>query len=384
MNKKIIGFLVSAAMLVCMSLAVCAESQAIPTQPGYGGDSSTGGATLVYTNTVYTDGVYKVSANVPEGSLIIFACYEDEALAFVDFLTYTSENADSIQFAVDDEIAYDSAKVFVWDGFSVMNSVKNPEIVNVTKITPLTELVVIDNVSTGFNEKMEQFDIIYAYTSEGNRVKSFYVDSDTSLPGLDNGDVVVLGVGSDGEVIEVKKLYTPDNSEATVEAMWNMENTNHEWGTGICEHYLKTGIEAFDNTYSTDDHWARVGFGIIIDKGSNWINVVKVREATAEEAAIEGAGIEIGDPVSDSAEAMSLSFNYDVNVYVYDYNDRPGFRAAKGSTGSLVKTFVSATNIAEKGGSDIYCWKRVPSKNYVFYKITDGIVTDIMIIKPKN
>lgn len=367
MKKRIFAVLVSVLMLVCVSLCVCAEN----------------GSADVYTNTVFADGAYKVSANVPEGSIIIFACYEDEALAFVDYMTYTAENADSIQFEVSDEIAYDSAKVFVWDGFAGMNAVKNPEIVNVTKIIPLTELAVVDCVVAGFNDKGEVCDMIYVYASDDYDAQGFCIDSDTTVPQLENGDVVVLGFGSDGEVIEIKKLYSPDNSDAATEAMFAAEKTEDGWESGFSDHYLKTGIEAFDNTYYSDDHWARVGFGIIVDRVGTALAVAKVRRATAEEAAIEGSGIEVGDPVSDSLEFVYESLKSDVNVYVYDYNGRAGSRASKGSTGNLVKTFIPASYIVEKGANDIYCWKMVTRKIYVFYKVTDGEVTDILIIKPE-
>ena len=340
------------------------------------------------TRTTFDNGKYIVDSGVAEdGSVVIFAGYNGDALAYVDYRIKDEADGSDMEFAVPDTVDYNSAKVFVWDSLDNMSPMAPPESIKVSKITPETEFAVVDSVSIDPIGKI----ILNVFNSEG--FKTLEVSNNLALPELTRGDVVVLGMNSAEQIVEIEKLYTVDNSEAAVEDMWSAPKIKNPYTLKDSHHFIQSGIEAWDNTDMNDDVWARVGFGIILDTFNGGVTMATVKKASDKDV-VYSSGILMEDRISlddmscesDCDNVEEFVFADDMNVYVYDDYYRPELKIKKGNVADIIKTFVPTMCIFTVGEVEIYNWEMyyvfdlIP--NYAFYKITNDVITDIIVIKP--
>ena len=383
MKKGFITALALSIMVILLPMAVSADANRYV-------DS-------VITQTTFADGKYTVSpGTLDDGSVIIFGAYNGTSLAYADYRTYDASGGDAIEFTVPDTVEYDSAKVFAWNNMADMQPLGNPELIKVSKITPETELVVVYSVSTGItsdiNNKGELCNYLQVYNSNGEEY--FEVVVGVTLPELTRGDVAVIGMNSAGRIVEVEKLYTIDNSQAAVDAIWAAEKATNPITLAESNHFIRSGIDAWDNTDKNDEVWTRVGFGIILDRNGDDVVMASVKKATEAETAHD-AEIAIGDNISvddlssesdvDNVETFHLSD--DVNIYVYDYNSNSRNRITNGSISSIIQTFMLKELITSLETMKIYKWASYETivgcaPSYAFYKVTNGEITDIVVIIP--
>lgn len=287
-------------------------------------------------------------------------------------------------------------------------------------ITAGTSFIVVNNVASGTGADGASVDVINAYTADATDMVELVVDEDatgTAANTLVNGDVVVVAIDANGIVTEISPvMYTVGDSASTI---WGKTPVSDPMGG--TNKYFQSNVGNWDTTGLTDNNWSRIGFGIVTDKIGNTLYVARRDavdtdptdgpfdddadgvydepgettpvDAVAEDsdiAALVGTGssykIQTGAIITRENEIDALSVSTDVNVFVYDYNKRADVRISKGAYGSIAKTFVPETSIVANGGEDIIDWTAFDlsgkTPNYVFYKVTNDEITDIVFVKP--
>ncbi len=244
-------------------------------------------------------------------------------------------------------------------------------------------IAIVDSVNEGMVDGAERyaFDLL---TAESNgELVSLYIDEDEVITAEDysRGDVIVYSLSAAGEMKKVTKIFSvADNSDGEVisyaDALKifkksNFADPSKKYGDSW---YFQSGVASWDSSDLTSNNgYARVGFGAIVDRTSNSVTMAQFGE----------------DKISKGDDIQEMDLASDVNVYVYDFNerDRAGSdRITAGAVGNIVKTTVPAGQIDEdEDGNDVYNWNTIESvknANYAFFKTVDGEITDILVIIP--
>ena len=266
-------------------------------------------------------------------------------------------------------------------------------------------IAIVDSVNEGMVDGAERyaFDLL---TAESNgELVSLYIDEDEEVAAEDfnRGDVIVYSLSAAGEMKKVTKIFSvADNSTdgeaiSYADALAIFEDSDYadpskKYGD---EWYFKSGVASWDNSDLTSNNgYARVGFGAIVDRSSNSVTMAQFAKADDKISYVNEKEEEVvvadkDDIVSIGDDIQEMDLASDVNVYVYDFNerDRAGSdRITAGVVGSIVKTTVPAGQIAEdENGDDAYNWSEIDSvanANYAFFKTVDGEITDILVIIP--
>jgi len=263
-------------------------------------------------------------------------------------------------------------------------------------ITELTNFAVVDSYKTVEVDGMQRT-AIFAYTadSKGELVELLISEDCTTAPGSFNrGDVVVFALDGNGEIEEFagtgSKIFAPSSTiAATAATMFSKTGAALDTDpSGDGNFFVKTGITRWDG--STGRDYARVGFGIIMDKKGSTVTMAKAVQAGSTYAGVvdkdgNATAPTSTDWVTDESHFVDLSIAADANVYVYDYGQR---NEAMLYAGSIVDTVVPASAVLKNGTNDFYNWTAlstsnvVKAPNYAFYKVVDGDITDIFVIVP--
>ena len=276
-----------------------------------------------------------------------------------------------------------------------------------SSINVATHFAVIDSVSEAVYEpdgSVRTTITVYSADCNGEK-KMLYLDEAITNFNAKRGDVVVYGVDGDGVVTDIQVIYDGlDPADDSVSYADAYATVNGKYATDpknrLTDFYIKSGIAKWDeSTTATSNGWARVAFGAIIDKNGSSVTIAKINQNNT------GAAISCYDSKGDRAtrvgnweyysaadDIAEFSLASDVNVYVYDYNNKNASdsgRLSPGATGNIIKTIVpdSQKYLSEDMRTDVYNWSKIDSvyaANYAFFKVLDGEITDILVIIPRE
>ncbi|MBP3361338.1 MAG: hypothetical protein J6N52_10825, partial [Clostridia bacterium] len=276
-----------------------------------------------------------------------------------------------------------------------------------SSINVATHFAVIDSVSEAVYEpdgSVRTTITVYSADCNGEK-KMLYLDEALTNFNAKRGDVVVYGVDGDGVVTDIQVIYDGlDPADDSVSYADAYATVNGKYATDpknrLTDFYIKSGIAKWDeSTTATSNGWARVAFGAIIDKNGSSVTIAKINQNNT------GAAISCYDSKGDRAtrvgnweyysaadDIAEFSLASDVNVYVYDYNNKNASdsgRLSPGATGNIIKTIVpdSQKYLSEDMRTDVYNWSKIDSvyaANYAFFKVLDGEITDILVIIPRE
>jgi hypothetical protein len=218
------------------------------------------------------------------------------------------------------------------------------------------------------------------YTSavvlEGREEKTLYFEDDAVAAEVSKGSVFVYSLNGEGLVEKAVELYNAEDSIALdkVAAYGSKYATKGaEYDSALYLDYDKMGYGddlASWMDLDKDEKYARVGYGVLVDKTSSDITVGKVVDGT-----------------TSYYEEIELAS--DVNVYVYDQGVKYD-KLEAGALGSLTATKISKQFYTKDAdGEDvadyIYRWEDAgeDAVNTVFFKTFEDEITDIIVIIPK-
>lgn len=264
---------------------------------------------------------------------------------------------------------------------------------------------VVESAKTGLVEE-DQRTTFELYTSTGE-IESLFVDEDHDTAALLNykrGDIIVYSLSSAGEMKNITKIFSP-SAVSTNDLVISYADAQSVWTPytatvipGISNNmFINSGVTSWDaSTDASNNGYARVGFGAILARSGNNVTLGKISTAAANvmidtnnDQVDDTQIVAAGDKVSTGADIEEFSLASDVNIYVYDFNERDRVgsnRVTVGATGSIQKTFVPDTQLnQDNNGNDVYNWSTITSvtdANYAYFKVVDDEITDIMVIVP--
>ena len=337
-------------------------------------DATSVGAANIMDATAYT------ASDLASGSVDMF----------VDGETYTVVLADKGQdncykFAL---VLAGNASIGLETGFAIVDSVDSA--IDEADGEVKTTITVLDAAGKG--------ELVTYFVSE---------DATGDVIGTpDRGTVVALGL-KDGVVVAYEQLFT---SFANVSDL-TFTNGNTIFSSTLAAGKTMAGApgDAFwkkanlakwdDSTNGAGNGWARVGFGMILNKNGSSITFGNVVDSTANDYFDEN-----GTDLTFVTDIDEVDLAADVNVYVVDnnYANKTGAgRIAVGSVGSIMKstgakevpTYTrsgAGTNVDPyvytATGSEVWSVTNVPAgeANYAYFKVVDGDITDIVVFVPAN
>ncbi len=301
------------------------------------------------------------------------------------------------------EIELDSKmkRVYVLSGFNVETSdylylymdmhiihdgkelcaVQTVDVQKAVTLTEDSEFCVVSSISEGENPYSHDgtiYKCIEYYSAESNDYQYVYVkDNDFVLP--QKGDIFVYSVDIFGFLFDYKLIYEVGTFEKNLASastfVYNPIQYQH-----TC---------AYDDVLNSWKNSSKVnlGFGAIIEKGSDYVTVGIVKqEGTIEVTDENNNKITINNYVTTDFSELDISS--DVNIYEYDVNEKVN----KVSVGTVAK--LSPTRIASiyQNDGEKYEWTRAgrdginksDSVKFILYKYYNGEITDAVVFIPEE
>lgn len=268
-----------------------------------------------------------------------------------------------------------------------------------SSISVTTHFAVVDTTGTGINDGTEVTQITMFNADSKGELVTLYADEDETVPSLSRGDVIVYGLNKDNTIKDISVLFNTKNNVDdcgiaynTAYGLCSQPNTLTSVGTKYDNFYFNSNVAEWDKSdRETTNGYARVGFGAIVDRTSRGVTIAKIAKASEEiDTIAEGHYYSAGDMIQE----FSLD---DVNVYVYDMNEKDktnGNRVTVGAAGSIAKTAIPRAykiDIEIDGKTvDGYDWTSIDENaeihysNYALFKTVNNEITDILVIIPNN
>lgn len=277
-----------------------------------------------------------------------------------------------------------------------------------------TGFAVIDSVDSAIDEADDEVKTTITVLDANGKGEliTYFVDEDlkdsagsaTSIGAPERGTVVALGL-KDGVVVTYEELFDDFANVADITfgqaatIFSGLSAGNQPNGTAGDSFWRVSGVSNWDSSDNDDANgYARVGFGMIIDKKGSEITFAT---GTAAAGYAEGTN---SIALTKATGLKSVDLAADVNVYVVDnnYADKKGSgRISVGSTGSIMKTSTvkevaaypnfgdhdtdgATPNQAYGTPSDVWSVTNVPNgeAHYAYFKVIDGDITDIVVFVP--
>ncbi|MCX7714581.1 MAG: S-layer homology domain-containing protein [Clostridia bacterium] len=228
-----------------------------------------------------------------------------------------------------------------------------------------TRFAVISKVVSGTNDSGEDCEKVYLYTAGSTDVKTLYTSETGIADDLTKGDVVIYKTNASGEIDEVKVIF--DNNDSYV----NYAAGNYDFS------------DLIENNPWSGDSDVELVFGPVVDKTSSGVSIGTVLTS-------QNLGGTTYARVTNVDQTKEYTYDSDLAVYVYDYNNSSSYRVSAGSKGSVIKTSVPSTAKFEYSNDDYIDWLNTKDDgkgfNTVFAlaKVVNDEVTDLFIIIPKD
>ncbi len=209
-----------------------------------------------------------------------------------------------------------------------------------------------------------------AVVLEGDEEITLYFEDDSVAEEVSKGSVMVYSLNGEGLVEKAVELYNAEDSIklADVAAYASKYATKGAaYDSALYLDYDKMGYGSELDSWmdlDKDEKYARVGYGVLVDKTSSDITVGKVVAGT-----------------TSYYEEIELAS--DVNVYVYDQGVKLD-KLEAGAIGSLTATKI-AKQYYQTDDENVYQWAEAGEEavNTVFFKTFEDEITDIIVIIPK-
>ena len=370
-------------------------------------------------NTVeFITGVTASSAEYKESSMKVGNYRISDATAIIDATKIGAANINNAAAYTASDIAATTADIFA-DGetYTVVLADKGQDncykfalvLAGNASVSLNTGFAVVDSVASAIDEadgEVKTTITVLDANGQGELI-TYFVDEDLSIGTPARGTVVALGIEND-VVVAYNELFdefaqgtdiafsnTIFSSATKAKDPADTTNTTND------TFFLVSGTPWDTTNYATPNGWARVGFGMILNKNGSTVTF-----ATGTAAAGYDTN---GTALTKATNIEEFDLDSDVNVYVVDMNyaDKQGSgRIAVGSTGSVMKTagvkeVVSYANYSDdpsddgQGVHDVVAWgtqteiwnlTNVPNgeANYAYFKVVENDITDIVVFVPAN
>lgn len=238
-------------------------------------------------------------------------------------------------------------------------------------ISPASAFAVVKSTGRSVNEA-DGITYASAVVLEGKEEKTVFFENDTV--DVARGDVFVYSTNNEGLVEdgEYEVLFKADASikfaDVAAYAKDKYATKSADYATSL--YFKESGVDSWDDLTRTE-RYARVGYGVLVDKTTGDITVGKLEQNADEEW--------------QTSFYDEIDLANDVNVYVYDQGKLPSERLSVGSTGSLTATKIART-FYETANENVYQWEAAgkDAVKTVFFKTYEDEITDIVVVVPED
>lgn len=241
-------------------------------------------------------------------------------------------------------------------------------------ISPASAFAVVKSTGRSVNEA-DGITYASAVVLEGKEEKTVFFENDEA--DIARGDVFVYSVNNEGLVEdgEYEVLYKANNSidlaDVAAYADGKYATKSADYATELYFDVTETVLPTSWKDLTRTEKYARVGFGVLVDKTEGDITVGKLEKNS--------------DGEWQTSVYDEIDLATDVNVYVYDQGKLASERLSVGAKASLTATKI-ARQFYETDTDNVYQWEAAgkDAVKTVFFKTYEDEITDIIVVIPED
>lgn len=247
-------------------------------------------------------------------------------------------------------------------------------------ISPASAFAVVKSTGRSVNEA-DGITYASAVVLEGKEEKTVFFENDEAK--IERGDVFVYSVNNEGLVEdgEYEVLYKANSSidlaDVAAYADGKYATKSADYATELYFDVTETVLPTSWKDLTRTEKYARVGFGVLVDKTEGDITVGKLEKNS--------------DGEWQTSVYDEIDLATDVNVYVYDQGKLASERLSVGAKASLTATKIARQFYEEDAdGKDladyVYRWEDAgkDAVKTVFFKTYEDEITDIVVVIPED